>query len=70
VKNSIKIKGIIYGIIAAVCYGTNPLGALYLYADKINVNSVLFYRYFFAAIVLGILLIVRKESFTYKQKTT
>jgi drug/metabolite transporter (DMT)-like permease len=68
VKNSIKIKGIIYGIIAAVCYGTNPLGALYLYADKINVNSVLFYRYFFAAIILGILLIVRKESFIINKR--
>jgi drug/metabolite transporter (DMT)-like permease len=67
VKN-IKIKGIIYGIIAAVCYGTNPLGALYLYADKINVNSVLFYRYFLAVIILGILLIVRKENFLINKR--
>lgn len=65
---SIKIKGIIYGIIAAICYGTNPLGALYLYADGINVNSVLFYRYFLAVIILGIMLLIRKESFSITKR--
>ena len=39
-----KIRGTICGILAAVSYGTNPLGALNLYADGLNTNSVIFYR--------------------------
>ena len=31
-----KHKGIICGILAAVCYGTNPLGALPLYEEGVN----------------------------------
>lgn len=43
-------KGILNGIIASTSYGMNPLFALPLYAQGIEVNSVLFYRYFFAVI--------------------
>ena len=50
-----KTKGFIYGAIAAASYGMNPLFALPLYAAGMSVDTVLFYRYFFAAIVLGIL---------------
>lgn len=44
-------KGILNGIIASVSYGMNPLFALPLYAQGIEVNSVLFYRYFFAVVI-------------------
>ena len=40
-----KFKSSIYGIIAAISYGTNPLGALSLYEARINTKSVLFYRF-------------------------
>lgn len=46
-----RTKGITYGIIAAVSYGTNPLFALPLYAKGIGVNSVLFYRYSLAVLI-------------------
>ena len=58
----LKAKGTICGVIAAVSYGTNPLGALSLYQEGIQVNSVLFFRYSLAALVLLVLLFVRKES--------
>lgn len=51
-----KTKGFIYGAIAAASYGMNPLFALPLYAAGMSVDTVLFYRYFFATIVLGILM--------------
>lgn len=57
-----KFKGIICGVLSAVCYGTNPLGALPLYAEGINAVSVLFYRYFLAFLILGTMLACRKES--------
>ena len=57
-----KLKGYLCGIGAAVCYGTNPLGALYLYEDGINANSVLFYRFALAVVMLGMLMAARRRS--------
>lgn len=57
-----KLKGYLCGIGAAVCYGTNPLGALYLYEDGINANSVLFYRFALAVMMLGMLMAARRKS--------
>lgn len=57
-----KLKGYLCGIGAAVCYGTNPLGALYLYEDGINANSVLFYRFALAVVMLGMLMVARRKS--------
>ena len=57
-----KIFGTICGILAAVFYGTNPLGALKLYEQGMNTNSVLFSRFTMAWIIISIILIIRKES--------
>ena len=46
---NLKVKGTILGIVSAVSYGTNPLGALFLYQEGLNSNSVLFYRFSLAA---------------------
>ena len=58
-----KIKGYIAGIIAAIAYGTNPLGALFLYQEGFNPPSVIFYRFTFAVIILAIILLVQKVPF-------
>lgn len=58
-----KLKGTICGILAAVSYGTNPLGALNLYQDGLNANSVIFYRYCLATALLAIIMLVEKKSF-------
>ena len=57
-----KLIGSICGILAAVCYGTNPLGALNLYAEGMNTGSVLFYRFGLAWIIIAIVLLIRRES--------
>ncbi len=57
-----KYKGISCGILAAVCYGTNPLGALPLYEEGVNTSSVLFYRFSLAAIMLGSMLLIEHKS--------
>ncbi len=59
-----KLKGISCGIMAAVCYGTNPLGALPLYEEGVNTSSVLFYRFSLAVIMLGMMLVAERKSFT------
>jgi len=59
-----RYKGIICGILAAVCYGTNPLGALPLYEEGVNTSSVLFYRFSIAVVILGSMLIAERKSFS------
>ncbi len=56
-----EIKGCINGILAAISYGTNPLFALPMYKLGMEVNSVLFYRYFFALIIYGVLIKLLKK---------
>ena len=62
-----KHKGIICGILAAVCYGTNPFGALPLYEEGVNTASVLFYRFSMAVLMLAVMLIVERKSFNVKK---
>lgn len=57
-------KGFVYGSVAAASYGLNPLFTLPLYAVGISADSVLFYRYGLAVILLGFLMKVQKQSFS------
>lgn len=63
-----KWKGAVCGIIAAVSYGTNPLGALFLYREGLNAHSVLFYRFSLAAAFLALLMVAQKKSFLPKRR--
>ena len=60
------VKGFAAGILAAVFYGTNPLGTLPLYADGINSGSVLFYRYGLSVVTFILWLLLRGESLKIK----
>ena len=57
-----KAKGYALGAIAAATYGMNPLFALPLYADGMNPDSVLFFRYLFAIPLVGLMLKARGRS--------
>ena len=63
-----KHKGVLCGILAAVCYGTNPFGALPLYEEGVNTSSVLFYRFSMAVLMLGVMLLVERKSFRINRK--
>ena len=60
-KNSKLIIGLVCAIGAAVCYGTNPL-ARFLYAEGMQVPSVLFYRFGLAWVIMAIVMMFRRES--------
>ena len=64
--NSNKVKGFAAGIIAAVCYGTNPLGTLKLYDDGFSSGSVLIYRYLLAVVMFAVVMLFKHESFKVK----
>ncbi len=53
-----NLKGTVCAVLAAVFYGANPF-ALFLYKEGVSPDSVLFYRYFAAAAILGAFLAVR-----------
>lgn len=53
--------GVTNGIITAISYGTNPLFAMPMIMAGIGVSSILFYRYFFAALIYGALLVLVKK---------
>lgn len=59
---NLRAKGYLNGVIASTSYGTNPLFALPLFARGFGVNSVLFYRYFFAVVIYGIFLKFFKKT--------
>ena len=62
-----KTKGFILGAIAAASYGMNPLFTLPLYSAGMSVDTVFFYRYSLAVIVLGIMMKFQKQSFAIKR---
>ena len=62
-----KAKGFVCGAVAAATYGMNPLFTLPLYKEGMSVDSVLFYRYGFAVLILGILMKVQGQSFALKR---
>lgn len=63
-SKDMKLKGYACGVGAAVSYGLNPLGALPLYAAGANTNTVLFYRYVLAALLLSVFMVSSRKSFS------
>lgn len=58
-----KSLGYLCAIIAATTYGFNPLFGLPLYARGMSTPSVLFYRFFFASLMLTGVKLYKKSSF-------
>lgn len=56
-------RGFIYGALAAICYGTNPLGALYLYKSGLSPDSVLFYRFLGATLLSALFILFLRKDF-------
>ena len=62
-RNFQALKGFVFAALSAVCYGTNPLGALHLYAQGYSPETVLFYRFFTAALLLLVVLLTQRARF-------
>ena len=58
-----KVKGYIYGIVAAAAYGLNPVFAVPLYDAGMDPDSVLFFRYLFAIPMVAFTMIWRGRGF-------
>lgn len=53
-------KGLFYGLFASVTFGFLPLFSLSLMSRGITVSSLLFYRFVFAALIMGAVILVRR----------
>lgn len=58
---NLKLFGTLCGIGAAVCYGTNPLGAR-LYEEGMTPSNVLFWRFGLAWVFIAVVMLIRKEK--------
>ena len=50
------------GVITGITYGLNPLFAVPLMNKGVAIESILFFRYAFAVVLLGAFLILTKQS--------
>lgn len=56
------------GIITGITYGLNPLFAVPLMKEGASIESILFFRYIIAVLLLGAFLLLRKQSFRVSWK--
>ena len=63
-----RLLGYIAGILAGISYGTNPLFGKVLMESGVPIMAMLFFRYAFAAVILAVLMMFRKESFLVKRR--
>ncbi|WP_295936609.1 DMT family transporter [uncultured Alistipes sp.] len=63
-----RSRGYVLGAVAAASYGLNPLFTLPLYGAGVGVDSVLFYRYMLAAVMLGVLMLAKGQSFALRRR--
>lgn len=56
------------GIITGITYGLNPLFAVPLMKEGVSIESILFFRYIIAVLLLGTFLLLRKHSFRVSWK--
>ena len=63
-----RTRGYIAGATASCSYGLNPLMAVPLFAMGMTSYSMLFYRYVFAALILGIIMLATGKSLYLKRK--
>lgn len=56
------------GIITGITYGLNPLFGMPLMNKGVSVDSILFFRYGIAVLILGVVLLLDKQSFKISKK--
>jgi len=61
-------KGILAGLFASVCYGTNPLGALHCFHAGLNTISTLCYRYVWAVALMAAVMFFTGQKFRLSRR--
>lgn len=61
--NNSKLKGFFYGLATSVTFGLIPLFTIPLMGKGLTSDSILFYRFIMATLALGLMMVMKKESF-------
>nr|MBR2110296.1 EamA family transporter [Alistipes sp.] len=62
------IVGYPAGVVTGITYGLNPLFAVPLMSRGATIESILFFRYGFAVVLLGLFLMLSRQSFKLSGK--
>ena len=57
-----RFQGILYAMLSSATFGMSPLFAVPVLRSGMNTASVLFYRMLFSALLMGLLLLIRRSS--------
>ncbi len=57
------LKGVFYGVVTSATFGLIPLFSLPLLESGLSIDSILFYRFLIASLVLGLIMTLKKEDF-------
>lgn len=63
-----RLKGIMWGILSGASFGLIPLFTLPLLESGLDIDSLLFYRFSVATLIIGLILIIRGENFRITAK--
>lgn len=63
-----KINGFLYGLLSSASFGLIPLFALPAMQQGMHFESILLYRFVFAALALGAILLLNGQSFRIQRK--
>ena len=63
-----SFKGYFYGIATSMTFGLIPLFTLPVLGKEVGYESILFHRFLFATLALGLMIIVKGESFRIKPR--
>lgn len=58
-----KLAGFLWGLLSGASFGLIPLFTLPLFASGFAADTILFYRFTTAAAIIGLILLVRRDSF-------
>lgn len=57
-----SVKGLFYALISSATFGLIPLFAIPAMQAGVAVNTVVFYRFFLSALIMGIIMLLRRTS--------
>ncbi len=62
------LKGVFYGVVTSATFGLIPLFSIPLMESGLQIDSILFYRFLIASIVLGMMMVFKNESFKIEKR--
>ena len=63
-----KFNGFLYGLLSSASFGLIPLFTIPAMREGMHFESILFYRFLFACLALGCILLLDKQSFRISRK--